>query len=104
MVGAGLAIPEAASGLANEPVFPDYHAQAFVSPELLGDFDADLLVLAEAVPDDGDNVIAQPTLQGSRAVNAGAVLRVPYFLWALNSAVGVNQICEDLISGLDLLP
>lgn len=103
MTEAGLAIPAAASGLTKEPAFPDYHAQAFVSAELLGDFDADLLVLAEAVPDDGDNVIAQPTLQGSRALDAGAVLRVPYFLWALNSAVGVNQICSDLTSGLDLL-
>ncbi|MEM9561940.1 MAG: ABC transporter substrate-binding protein [Actinomycetota bacterium] len=103
ITGAGLTIPQAAAALEKAPPFPDYHAQSFVSLELLGDFDADLLVLAEAVPDDGDTVISQPTLSGGRAVSANAIQRVPYFLWALNSAVGVSQICEDLTAGLDRL-
>lgn len=78
--------------------FPTYAAQVEVSPERLIEFDADWLVIArpllslpglEQLPPEAPTNLLQ-------SVAGGQVFDVPYFLWALNSAAGAEQIVSDL--------
>lgn len=79
---------------------PGYAAQVFFSLERLGDHDADLIVVIANSPTEAERILDDPLLAAGRAVSAGAVHVAPYFLWALNSAIGVQQICADLTAAL----
>jgi len=98
---AGLVQPAAQGpGTANDGGLPDAQAQKKLSQEVLGSHDADVLVFgysSDAKTELAD-FTALPVVSRLPVVKAGHVGTVPYFLWALNSAVGVDRITADLQS------
>jgi len=101
VTAAGLVQPEAQGpGTANDGGLPDAQAQKKLSQEVLGAHDADVLVFGYS--SDPKTELATftklPVVSRLPVVEAGRVGTVPYFLWALNSAVGVDRITADLQS------
>lgn len=100
----GLAAPEAIDvEQGPDSPFPFYAAQRFLSLELAPDVEADI-VFVGFVPDGGDPADALPGAETLiPALADGRALDVNYFLWALNSVVGVEEIVQDLERAVALL-
>ncbi|MEM9566355.1 MAG: hypothetical protein AAGA93_27290 [Actinomycetota bacterium] len=100
----GLAAPEAIDvEQGDDSPFPFYAAQRFLSLELAPDVEADV-VFVGFVPEGGDPAAALPGAESLiPALSDGRALDVNYFLWALNSVVGVEEIVEDLERAVALL-
>jgi len=101
VTAAGLEQPAAQGpGTENDGGLPDAQAQKKLSQEVLGKHDADVLVFGYS--SDADKELATfeelPVVAQLPVVRSGRVGTVPYFLWALNSAVGVDRIVDDLQS------
>lgn len=98
---AGLVQPAAQGpGTPNDGGLPDAQAQKKLSQEVLGAHDADVLVFGYSSDPAGElaTFTALPVVAQLPVVTAGRVGTAPYFLWALNSAVGVDRIVADLQS------
>ncbi|HEU0102506.1 MAG TPA: ABC transporter substrate-binding protein [Mycobacteriales bacterium] len=101
VTAAGLVQPAAQGpGTPNDGGLPDAQAQKKLSQEVLGAHDADVLVFgySSAAASELATFRALPVVAQLPVVKAGRVGTVPYFLWALNSAVGVDRIVSDLQS------
>lgn len=93
---AGLVQPAVQLQAVPDAALPAYAAQAPFAQETLTDHDADVLLLGEAGEGDLEAFTAGPVASRLSAVQEGRVAAVPYFLWALSSAVGAEQIAADL--------
>lgn len=102
---AGLTQPE--PQLADPPPYPgvaDYYALTEVAIERLPEHDGDvILALARGGAGATSAVDGNPLWEQMSAVQADRVVEVPYLLWALNSATGVEQITEDLTEVVGIL-
>ncbi len=100
----GLAAPAAIDvDQDSDSPFPFYAAQRFLSLELAPDVEADV-VFVGFVPEGADPAAALPGAEALiPALSDGRALDVNYFLWALNSVVGVEEIVEDLERAIALL-
>lgn len=93
----GLVQPAAQSdaGLA-EAVFPPPAAQYRLSEELLLEHDGDTILFGEVAPGDLDAFTSGPLASALSGVQSGNVAGVSYFVWALPTAVGVEEILRDI--------
>ncbi|MEM9712236.1 MAG: ABC transporter substrate-binding protein [Actinomycetota bacterium] len=100
----GLASPDAVDvDQGDSSPFPGYAAQRIISAELVSEVEADV-VMVGFVPDGAEPVDAVPGAETFvPALIEGRALDVQYFLWALNSVVGVQEIVEDLDRAVDLM-
>ncbi|MEM8620743.1 MAG: ABC transporter substrate-binding protein [Actinomycetota bacterium] len=93
----GLVQPDAQTdaGLA-EAVFPPPVAQYRLSEELLLEHDGDTILFGEVAPGDLDAFTSGPLASALSGVQTGNVAGVSYFVWALPTAVGVEEILRDI--------
>ncbi|MEM9513968.1 MAG: ABC transporter substrate-binding protein [Actinomycetota bacterium] len=85
--------------------FQDYVALIPLSAEEFGDHAGDFVIVAVNAPvDDPSTAFTSPVVaELIPALGQGAAIDVPWFLWALNSIVGVEQMVQDLEAVVDEL-